>query len=269
MTLSFPESDAVLLAVQAGLVAAPAAGLPHGLRVPRGRWWALIPPGSVAVVIFGLQLAPGGADGLTYLALATTPPLAAAALGWAVRGARPVWALLALPVLAVAWAANGSLVGDGAALALSALGCVTLGRLLAGVAPARWLKLGIVAMAIVDTALVISDQLQQPNAVLNAAAPVADLPRFQLAQFGSGVMGYGDLFIAALLGAVLACEHGDQLRGALCCLALSALFDLLFFVTDELPATVPVALTLIVLELARRRRPRPSAQAIAATARSS
>ena len=42
---------------------------------------------------------------------------------------------------------------------------------------------------------------------------------------------------------------------------IAALFDLLFFAVNELPATVPVALTLIILELweaYRRRRLRPA-----------
>ncbi|PZR66234.1 MAG: hypothetical protein DLM63_09765 [Solirubrobacterales bacterium] len=254
VALPFVASDAALLAVQASLVAAPGAGLPAGLRVPRGRWWALIPPASVAAVVFGLQLAPDGAHALTYLALGTTPPLAAIALGWAGRFARPGAAALALPLLALAWAARGSLTGDAAALVLSALGCVTLGRLLAAVAPLRWLKLGIFAMAAIDTALVIADQLQRPNAVLNAAAPGAGLPRLQVAQFGGAVMGYGDLFIAALLGGVLAAQRRERWWPVLCCLALAAAFDLLFFISDELPATVPVALTLIVIELVARRR---------------
>jgi hypothetical protein len=33
--------------------------------------------------------------------------------------------------------------------------------------------------------------------------------------------------------------------------------NLLFFVIDELPATVPIALSLVLLELARRRRAPP------------
>jgi len=39
----------------------------------------------------------------------------------------------------------------------------------------RWLAAGILAMAAADTALVISDQLQKPNSVLNAAHPAAPL----------------------------------------------------------------------------------------------
>ena len=52
----------------------------------------------------------------------------------------------------------------------------------------------------------VSDLLQAPNDALNAAAPVAHLPQLQRAVFGSAVMGYGDLFVAALLGALLASQ---------------------------------------------------------------
>jgi hypothetical protein len=70
-------------------------------------------------------------------------------------------------------------------------------------------------------------------------------------------MGYGDLFVAGLLGAVLAHRRRLQLSGALLTLGFAAMFDLLFFVVSELPATVPVALALVTTELwdlrARRR----------------
>jgi hypothetical protein len=77
--------------------------------------------------------------------------------------------------------------------------------------------------------------------------------------FGSVSMGYGDLFVAGLLGAVLASDRRRQLRGALITLVLAGLFDLLFLTLSELPATVPVALTVIVLEAADRLK-RPSAE---------
>jgi len=88
---------------------------------------------------------------------------------------------------------------------------------------------------------------------LNAAHPAAGLPRLQSAVFGSAVMGYGDLFVAAVLGALLAATAGRslQLRAARLTVLLALGFDLLFFFVDELPATVPVAVTLIVL-VARR-----------------
>ena len=68
-------------------------------------------------------------------------------------------------------------------------------------------------------------------------------------------MGYGDLFLAALLGALLAITVGrsTQTRAAALAALLALSFDLLFFVVDELPATLPVALTLIIVLLVRRR----------------
>lgn len=124
------------------------------------------------------------------------------------------------------------------------------------VTPPRWLALGIVAMAVADAALVVLDLLQRPNSALNAAHPAAGLPRLQSAQLGSAVIGYGDLFVAGALGALLALVFGRawQLRGAALAGAFALAFDLLFLLVDELPATVPVALTLIVVVLARRRR---------------
>ena len=84
-------------------------------------------------------------------------------------------------------------------------------------------------------------------------------------------MGYGDLFVAALLGAVLATDRRRQLSAAVLTLAIAAVFDLLFLTVSELPATVPVALALIVLELRERvsaaRRPSLRADVIPRQAR--
>jgi hypothetical protein len=213
----------------------------------------LILPGSIIAVIAAIALAPGIADGLTYLALVAVPPLAALALAWAMRGARPSLALLPLPLFALAWALPGTLSGEAAAVALSALACVALGVLLASIVPSRWLKLGIYAMAAVDVYLVGTDLLQSPNGVLNAAAPAASLPQLQFAHFGSAVVGFGDLFIAAVLGALLAGDRGLQLRAAGIAACLGLAFDLLFFFVSLLPATVPIALTLATVELLGRR----------------
>jgi uncharacterized membrane protein len=65
------------------------------------------------------------------------------------------------------------------------------------------------------------------------------------------------MFVAGLLGAVLAADRRLQWRGALLTLVLAGLFDLLFLTLNELPATVPVALALIVLEVSGRI-PRPA-----------
>jgi hypothetical protein len=214
------------------------------------------------LVVFAIRYVSDTATGLTYLALVAVPLLAAAGLGWTMRGARPRFAVAALVLFALAWAARASLPGEASAAILSALSCVTLGVVLAAVTPSAWLKAGIVLMAAADSWLVVTDLLQAPNATLIAAHPAAGLPQLQSELFGSVSMGYGDLFVAALLGAVLARNVGRQRSAALLTLTIAALFDLLFLVINELPATVPVALALIVVEgwqWARARREPSSA----------
>jgi hypothetical protein len=256
MDLPWSPSVVALDAVQAACVALPAAGMPWALRRFAGRWWALIPPVSIVGVVYGITALPGLADGLTWLALIACPPLAAAALGWAMHGARPACALAAVPLLAGAWAWSDALGGHLCALALSALSTVTLGRLLRGVAPVLALKLGIVAMAVADAILILTEELQEPSHALTAAAPPAELPRLQVAIVDPASLGYGDLFLAACLGAVVAAEavrRGDQARIAALVLVFAVAFDALFLVLDTLPATVPVAVALGVWEVVRRR----------------
>jgi hypothetical protein len=246
--LPFALSIGVLSLVQAALVAVPRPASAPPLSALRNRSWALVLPLSIVVVVAAIALDSAVAHFLTYLALVAVPPLAALALAAIVRGGRPALALLVVPLFAIAWAARGSLGGQSAALALTALACVSLGWLLACVVPDRWLKLGIYTMAAIDAWLVGSSLLQGPNAVLNAVSP-GGLPRLQLASFSSAVMGFGDLFIAAVLGALLATERRLQLIGAALAAVLCLGFDLLFFAVDQLPATVPIALTLAALEL--------------------
>jgi hypothetical protein len=260
MGLGFIPSDAAVLIVQAGVVAAPR-------RPPRAPWmdrisgpaWAIIPLGSIVGVIFAIRYVSSTATGLTWLALIAVPILAAVALGWAAHGARPWLALLAIPLFVLAWASRTTLWGEGAATLLCALSCVTLGWLLAAVTPPGWLKWGILAMAAADTWLVLSDLLQTPKDQLVSAAPApgSGLPQLQSESFGSISLGYGDLFVAGVLGGVIAREGRGgrgQVAMALLTLFLAGLFDLLFFVLSELPATVPVAFALIGGEIWYRRR---------------
>jgi len=256
MTLPFAVSIAVLGLVQAGLVALPVSrALPTALARLSGRWWALIPAGSIVLVVAVIELSPDAATWLTYLALVAVPPLAAVALAALIRGARKAWAWGVAPLFALAWATPSSLPGEAAATALTGLACVSLGWLLVSAVPARWVRLGVYAMAVVDTIYVSADLLQGPNAVLNAATPAAGLPALQAVHVGSAAMGFGDLFVAAVVGCLLAADGPKSLPGgafsarrqrvAAALVALLALgFDLLFFFVDELPATVPVALAL-------------------------
>jgi hypothetical protein len=239
--LPFGLPTVALGALQAGCVAAPQPRTPAWLAKLRGPAWAVIVPASIVVVVVAVGAASAVADGLTWLALIAVPPLAAIAL-------RKAWPL-AVVLLAVAWAAKGSFAGDLAAALLTALSCVTLGWLIATLTPPLPLKAGIVLMAAIDAYLVFSNQLQQPNATLVAAAPPAGLPQLQFAEIAGASVGYGDLFIAGVLGAVLAVEGRPRPIAAVLVFVLGVAFDLLFWVFDTLPATVPVALALVLLEL--------------------
>ncbi len=261
--LPFWLSIGLLSLTQGAVVAGPGTLAVPWLERRRSRLWAAIPPLSVIAFVFVARAAEqASAQSLTYLALVAVPVLAALALGWLGRGARPALALATPALFALAWADRGGVAGQAAALALSALSCVALGVLLAAVTPPRWLAAGVVLMACADAALVVSELLQHPNETLNAAHPAAGLPRLQAALFGSAAMGYGDLFVAGLLGGLLARgwpagvqagARARQRRAAVLVVGLAWAFDLLFFAVDELPATVPVACGLLAVALAQRR----------------
>ncbi|MGA2471087.1 MAG: hypothetical protein ABSG64_10395 [Solirubrobacteraceae bacterium] len=246
--IRFAVAIAVLSLLQAGLVALPAPRELPALRRLRSGWWALVPAGSVLAFIFAQRALSGTAEGLTYLSLIAVPLLAAVALGWLMRGARPAFALVAAALFALAWADRQGLAGESAGVLLDALSVVTLGVLLVAVTPARIVKVAIVVIALLDVWVVASNLLSAPNSALNGVAPVAHLPQLQRELLGTAVMGYEDLLIAGLLGALLATHLAAQRRAALLAALLALALNLLFFAVDTLPATVPIALTLLVLE---------------------
>jgi hypothetical protein len=248
----FRVDNLVLTVAQAACVALPAAGLPPRLARFRTGAWAFVLPVSIAAVVFGIDLLPSSATVLSWAALLLVPPGCALALGWAMRGARWPLALLAAPAFALAWADQDTRAGQIATIVLIAGSCITLGRLLAGGAPLGLLKLAIIAMATIDSILVFGNELQAPNATLIAAVPAHGLPQLQSASFNGAGLGYGDFFAAGVLGGVLAAERKAQLAAAVGVLVASLAWDQLFYFYDTLPATVPVAFVLVVVELRTR-----------------
>jgi hypothetical protein len=247
----FVEANSFLLAFQALLVALTGAGIPPWLERAKSRGWALILPVSIAGVVAGIAIFPQLADALTWIALILVPPGAVLALSWALHGARPPLGIVAALLFAFAWVETGTLAGDAAATLCTALSAATLGRLLAGIVPAVYLKLGIVAFAAIDAILVFGNQLQGPNAILNAAIPAPGLPQLQYLELHYASMGYGDIFVAGVLGGVLAAEGRKQWPVAVLVFVLATLWDLLFLLDsiNTLPATVPIAVALIVVEM--------------------
>jgi prepilin signal peptidase PulO-like enzyme (type II secretory pathway) len=257
----FSAEVVALTVAQASCIALAGAGLPRWASRFRARAWALVLPLSIAVVVGAIALIPSTADLLTWVALILVPIGCALALGWAMRGARPSLAALAVPLLALAWALPDDRLGELATVVLIAGSAITAGRLLAGAAPLSLLKAGVILMAVVDAALVFSGNLQHPNEVLVAAAPGGGLPQLQSASYAGAGMGYGDFFAAAVVGAILAAERRPQLGFAAFMVGAALCWDQLFLVYDVLPATVPPALTLIAAEVWSRRRARSAALA--------
>lgn len=245
MTTDFALAYAGGAAAQAGLVASAGAGaLPFSVRSLRHRLFALIPLGSLVVVVIGLRVWPAGGAVLARLALVMVPLLAGIAA--ARLGPAAVAGVAAL--LAAALLDRDGLLGQLGAFGLIMASCVPLGALLADLTPRRWLEAGIAAMALVDLVLVASGLLAPASAVLNDAAVTAHLPQLQRVELGTLTMGYGDLFLPAVVGALLAARARRRRWVAALTLGFGLAAGLLFLVVDTLPATVPVALALVVME---------------------
>jgi hypothetical protein len=254
----FEPDTALLDAAQALCIALPAAGLPALLLRFGGAGWSLVAPLSVVATVVAITVAAASADVLTWIALLLVPPACALALGWAVHGARPWMAVLAVPLLAAALVGPDDPIGQVGRLGLIVGSCVTAGRLLAGAAPLTLLKAGVIAMATIDAVFIFGDFFGDQNAQFNAAVPAADLPRLQVADIGDVSTDYGDYFVAGLVGAILAVERRPQVVAALATFAVAQAFNQLFLVVDSLPGTVPPALVLLAFEVRQRRAARPS-----------
>jgi hypothetical protein len=262
------DLDTVTLdAAQALCIALPAAGVPAVLLRLGGRGWALLAPLSLVLTLVAIRLAPGSAGVLTWIALLLVPPGCALALGWAVHGAKPWLALLVLPLLAAALVAPEEPLGRAARIMLVVGSTATAGRLLAAGAPLPVLKAGVVAMAAIDAVLVLGGQFDEQFADFDAASPGAALPQLQLAEVGDVATGYGDFFVAGLVGAILAAERGPQLAAAVAMLPVAEAFNQLFLLVDSLPNTTAPALVLIGADVWRRYSAAAARRMAAATRR--
>jgi hypothetical protein len=218
-----------------------------------GRGWALLAPASLLGTMIAISLVPDSADAVAWIALILVPLGCALGLGWAIHGARPWLALLAIPLLVLALDAPESALGRAARIVLVVGSAATAGRLLAAAAPLTLLKAGVVLMAAIDAFLVLGDHFDQQFAGYDAASPGAGMPQLQLARVGDVATDYGDYFLAGLVGAILAVERGPQLAAAVAMLVVAEAWNQLFLVVDSLPNTTAPALVLIGWELWRRR----------------
>jgi hypothetical protein len=233
-----------LCLAQAAAVVLPGrpARLPAALR---GRAWALVLPGVLVAFVIALRADPSLATRLAELAI-VTPALALGAFLVADHRARPVVAVGSLGAVSVGlWLGHG-LAGEAARVLAIACACSLLATLLAGVAPPNALRLGLVALVLLDVILVVSGDVGTTSQALHQAAAPGGLPSFQDATLGPATMGYGDLFGAAVLGAVLTREGRSRGRAAGAVFVCALCFGLLLTIVSTLPATVPLLAGLAV-----------------------
>ena len=218
------------------------------LRAPA---WAALLPVSIIVGTFGLLIAPGLASPTVLAAAITTPLLAVIAVLLVVR-ARLVDAApgRARRRTGGVGRRQGGHIGTGV---VTALACLTVGTALQRLIPGRWLLVGVVAMSAVDITLLLAGPGYHETAVLAAAQTNFHGPRFTGAHLGGTTIGYPDLFLAALLGASLA-GSGPRSGPPRSSSDSPIAYDSLLTPGLLLPATVPIALTLVVIGVARRRR---------------
>jgi hypothetical protein len=144
--------------------------------------------------------------------------------------------------------------GQIAASALTALGCLALGSGLARLIPRRWFVLGVVGMCLADVALLASGVGHSAADLMARATRDVHGPVLSQAGIGRFTTDYPDLVLAAVLGGFLAGRH-RQLLAAVLVTAIGAAYGLLLLPSAHLlPATVPIALTLLLLETADARR---------------
>jgi hypothetical protein len=245
--LSFAAACTGLGAINGALVALPAPAALGRLERLRSPAWMLVFPAILTIGTFGVLALPAMATGLAVLASVATPLLAGIAMVAVVHGRQR--RLLFVPLALVLAVALTGQPGQLAASLLTAAGCLTLGTALVRLTPAPWLTFGILAMCAVDVLFLATGAGQPANALLDGAASA--LPTLHHAVVGPITTDYPDLFLAAVVGGMLAGRAGQR-RAAVLVALLSGAYTGLLTMTDVLPATVPLTLGLLLVELGPR-----------------
>lgn len=234
--------------LQGALVLLPRPRALQSLARLRSPLWTALLPGSIILGTFGVLAAHWMAPTMLVAAAVTTPLMAIVAVLWVVR-ARPAVLALSLIAVAVSASATGAAGRLGDSI-ITALACLAVGVMLQRMIPRRWLVLGVLAMAVTDVVLLASPFGYHQTMVLAAASNSFHGPRFTGARIGATTIGYPDLFLAALLGASLA-GTGAQRRAAVLLALLVVVYDSMLHPGMLLPATVPIAITLLAVSAPR------------------
>jgi hypothetical protein len=239
------SSCAALAAVQGLTVALPRVGDGR----PRMRWLWIVPPVLFVASVLLLATRPSSAGWVTGVATVAVPVLALLAAVRLARGSRPAWALVVPVLLVAAFAGPDHLSGQVGITLLCALSAVALGAGLVRLGGVRGVVLGLVALALADIVLV-SDGSVEAAADALSNTHIGHLPELSHVVLGTFTLGYGDLFVSGIAGAIAGRRRGGQLRVAGLTMAFMLLESALLAGRGPYPATVPVVVALLSDELA-------------------
>ncbi|MFM7245998.1 MAG: hypothetical protein ACKO2Y_00785 [Actinomycetota bacterium] len=220
----------------------------------------LLPLALIGGLVVVLARWPAGVEYATALAAFAVPFLALVA-GLHVRRWAIVLALAAPLLWLAAWRLSPGVGPELAADLLIVMAAAVLGRLTGWVAP-RWaLAAGVLIATGVDIWQVAQIQVQPVAEALGAAAPPRGLPSLQELRLAGATMGWGDVYIAALVGAIVAASRRATVAAVAGCAAGGLLLGLLFAWVQFVPATVGPALGLVLAGAVERRAVRAWARA--------
>jgi len=212
------------------------------------RWLWIVPPVLFVASVILLATRPAAAGWVTGLATVAVPVLALLAAVRLARGSRPAWALVVPVLLVAAIAGPDHLSGQVGITLLCALSAVALGAGLVRLGGVRGVVLGLVALMLADIVLV-SDGTVEAAADALSNTHIGHLPELSHVALGTFTLGYGDLFVSGIAGAIAARRPGGQLRVAALTVAFMLLESAFLAGRGPYPATVPVVVALLVDEL--------------------
>jgi hypothetical protein len=216
---------------------------------PRLHWLWILPPVLFVASVLLLATRPSSAGWVTWLATVAVPALALLAAVRLSHGSRPAWALIVPVLLIAALAGPDRLSGQVGITLLCALSAVALGAGLVRLAGVRGVVLGLVALSLADIVLVTDGSVGAAADALSNTR-IGHLPDLSSVALGTFTLGYGDLFVSGVAGAIAARRPGGQLRVAALTMAFMLLESSLLAGRGPYPATVPVVAALLVDEVA-------------------
>jgi len=225
----FGWQSALLLMFLSVPIGFTSAGAPEALKVIMWRGWCIVLPsalGVVAVLFFSPAL--GISNILSMVSLVSSTVLAFFTLSWVMHGARWWLGVLILPLLVL-----GVFMGQEISTNVKDMSCCLV-TYLNVVTPAR-----LIFRFIVEN----NEKKQRFNFHLIRFAIVLT------ATFFNTILGYEDVFLTAILGAVLTTEDVSLWKKWLVVLlefAVGVLWSLLFSKFALLPFTPPTAITMLI-----------------------